>query len=388
MTAAAIDQFMALCVRHAVRGGALPPWPDDYRKAAPQQADTLYQTAFDRIAFHGIALLIAKQHAALATWPAPLREQVLSEARGQTFWEMGHREALARLIETLSAAGIPSVVTKGSALAYTVYPEPALRRRGDSDIFLLGTDRHAVRRALTAIGMGQIGDARPLQESWAATCAMGFTHVFDLHWRGSASAVVSRCYDRGGIGERAVPLPRVSPSARAIAPTDNAIMIAINRALHGQFGYFSGSAKAFDQDRLIWAMDLDLLCGAFGESDWQALADTAEASGTAPAVASALRFAHDTLGTAIPPDVAARLAAHPGDPHLLRYLGALSGIVRLRLDLSACLTLQEKLRVLRYILFPGTELLHERFPDATHWALPMLRARRLLAGAGKLVTGR
>jgi Uncharacterised nucleotidyltransferase len=364
------------------------PWPADWVATEPGQAESLHQTMFDRIAFHGIALLIAQQSAALATWPAPLRDLVLAEARGQSFWEMGHCDALARLIEALSAADIPSIVTKGSALAYTLYPEPALRRRGDSDIFLLGADRQAVRKALSAVGMEQMGDARPLQESWAITCAMGFAHVFDLHWRGSASAVVSRCYDRGGIGQRAIPLPRVSPSAQAIAPTDNAIMIAINRALHGQFGYVSGGGKMFENDRLIWAMDLDLLCNAFDESDWQALADTAEASGTAPAVASALGFAQSVLGTAIPPDIRARLTAHPGDPDLLRYLSALSGIDRLRMDLSACRTLKEKLQLVRYILLPGAELLHERFPDATHESIPALRARRLVEGVGKLLMGR
>jgi hypothetical protein len=235
--------------------------------------------------------------------------------------------------------------------------------------------------------MRRIGDARPLQESWAVTCAMGFTHVFDLHWRGNASAVISQCYDRAGIGSRTIPLPRVSPSARAIAPTDNLIIIAINRALHGQFGYVSGTDKTFEDNRLIWAMDLDLLCATFAEADWLALVTAAEASGTAPVVASALGFATAVMGTPIPISVRARLTAHPGDARLMRYLGAMGGADRLFLDLSATTTATEKLRLIRYTLFPGTEVLHERFPDARHWPLPALQLRRLLAGAGKLLRG-
>lgn len=384
MTTAAIDRFLALCVRQSQRDQTLPPWPGEWGADDP----ALCQMVFDRIAFHGIALLLVYHATALSAWPALLRDTMQAEARAQSFWEMGHRKVLAQLIQTLDTAGITGAVTKGTAMAYTLYAEPALRRRGDSDVLLPGADRRAVGAALAAIGMVRSGDARPLQESWAAQCAMGFTHVFDLHWRGNASAVVSHCHDRAGIGQRTVAMPRVSPAARAIAPTDNAILIAINRAMHLQFGYVSGTAKTFEQDRLIWAVDLDLLSASFGAAEWEALAQAAEASGAAPLVLAALDFAHAVLGTPTPPDIRARLAAHPGDPRLLRYLGALPGIERLRLDLAASPTLADKLRLIRYTLFPGAEVLHERFPAATHWPIPALQARRLVSSAGKLLLGR
>lgn len=384
MTTAAMDRFLAQCVRQTRRDQTLPPWPEEWDPADM----TLCQSVFDRIAFHGIALLLVQHAKALAAWPALLRDKMQAEARAQSFWEIGHRAALAQMIETLAAVGITGAVTKGSAMAYTLYAEPAVRRRGDSDVLLPSADRRAVGTALAAIGMVRTGDARPLQESWAAQCAMGFTHVFDLHWRGNASAVISHCHDRAGIGQRMVPMPRVSPAARAIAPTDNAVLIAINRAMHRQFGYVSGTDKTFEQDRLIWAVDLDLLSESFVERDWDALVEAAEASGAAPLVLSALDFAHSALETPIPPAVRTRLAAHPGDPRLLRYLGALPGIERLRLDLSASPTLADKLRLVRYTLFPGAEVLHERFPAATHWSIPALQARRLMSGAGKLLLGR
>jgi hypothetical protein len=384
VTIAATDRFLALCVRQSRRERTLPPWPEEWGAADA----ALCQSVFERIAFHGIALLLVQHTKALAAWPALLRDKMQAEARAQSFWEIGHRGALAQLIEALAAVGITGAVTKGSAMAYTLYAEPALRRRGDSDVLLPGADRRAVGAALAAIGMARTGDARPLQESWAAKCAMGFTHVFDLHWRGNASAVISHCYDRAGIGQRTVPMPRLSPAARAIALTDNAILIAINRAMHLQFGYVSGSDKTYEQDRLIWAVDLDLFSASFGDGDWEALGEAAEASGAAPLVLSALEFAHAALDTPIPSAVRARLAAHSGDPRLLRYLGALRGIERLQLDLSASPTLADKLRLVRYTLLPGTEVLHERFPTATHWPIPALQARRLMSGAGKLFLGR
>lgn len=383
MTTAAIDRFLALFLRKSARGEALPTWPTSWSQDA-----VFHDQVFDRIAFHGIALVFAHHPVTLAQWPAAVRQQLREEARMQSFWELGHKRVLARLIETLTMADTPSVITKGTALAYTLYPEPAMRRRGDSDLLLPGASRGSVRKVLAGIGMRQIGDARPLQESWAFECQMGFTHVFDLHWQSNASAVISQCFDRAGIGRRTIPLPQVSGTARAIAPTDNVILIAVNRALHGQFGYVTGADKAFEEDRLIWAMDFDLLTGAFSPEDWEALTDTAQASGTAPVVLSALDFTRSALGTVIPPEIMVRLAAQPGDVNLLRYIGALSGMDRLRLDLTACPTLTDKLRLVRYTLFPGAEVLHERFPQAAHWPIPALQVRRLLAGVRQLMQGR
>jgi Uncharacterised nucleotidyltransferase len=383
VTTTAIDEFLTLVVRHWLRGDTAPEWPSDW-----PNSDAFGDEVFARIAFHGIALLIVQNPAALGGWTTQLCGRVQAEARAQSFWELGHRAMLAQVIEALADKGMESIVTKGSAIAYALYPEPALRRRGDSDLLLFAADRREVGKALTAIGLKPIGDARPLQESWAGTCAMGFTHVFDLHWRGSASALVSAAFDRAGIGTRSIPLASISPGARGATPTDNLILIAMNRALHGHFGYVSGAAKAFEANRLIWAVDCDLLCASLTASEWQMLVDAATASGTAPQVLGALDFAAEALGTHIPAQFRSALLAQNGDPLLAQYCTAIPGWKRLRLDLSACASLTERAQVARYILFPGTELLHERFPDATHWPVPALQARRLIAGAGQLVRGR
>lgn len=379
----AIDRFLALCLRCGMRGDPLPPWPPAW-----PTTEEFHDAAFARVAFHGVALALWHDPAKLAGWPAQLRDQVGSEARLQSFWETGHREVLTRLLAALAKAGTKGVITKGTAVAYSAYPEPALRRRGDSDLLLGQIPRKAVRRVLSASGFRREGDARPLQENWAGECAMGFVHVFDLHWRINASAVLAGGLERGGIGTRSAALPRLCDGARAIAPADNLILIAMNRASHENYGYQSGDTKVFDQGRLIWALDLDRLCAAFSAEDWQHLLATAEASGTAPVVLAALDFAEATMGTAIPPDIKAGLARQPGDPRILQYLGAMRGIDRLLLDLSDSPRLIDKARLARYVVFPGTELLHERFPDAAHWPVPALQGRRMVAGIGKMLRPR
>lgn len=375
----ALNRFLALCMRNILRGEAAPVWPSDW----PSTAE-FHDNAFARIAFHGVALALMQDPARNVGWPARVRDQMRDEARLQRFWEMGHREVLTGLIAALGQAGTECVIIKGTALAYSAYPDPAVRRRGDSDLLLGEVSHTPVRRVLAANGFRKVGDARPLQETWASDCPMGFTHAFDLHWRINASAVLAQRLERGGIGLRTVPLPQLCNNARAIAPADNLILVAINRASHEMFGYQSGDMKVFDQDRLIWALDFDLLCASFCAQDWQHLLATAGVSGTSPVVLSALEFAEAALGTIVPTDIKAHLSSQPGDDKLLNCLGTLDGFDRLRLDLSATHGLAGKLRLARYTLFPGPEVLHQRFPDATNWPIPALHGRRLVAGMGKM----
>lgn len=383
----AIDEYLASTLRAVMAGNPAPAWPAGWR-ASPDIAEAFCA----RVMFHGIALVLLGAPGKLADWPQPVRGALHKEARAQSFWEIGHREVLCRLIETLGAKGSPCTITKGSALAYSVYPEPAWRRRGDSDILVpaesLKVGRKGVRRALQAAGFRRVGDARPLQESWASACSLGFDHVFDLHWEVNASPVLARGLKRAGVGTRAVALPRLSPKARGIAPTDNLILITINRASHEALGYATGEHKLFERDRLIWALDIDLISRSLAPHDWEALLAATAASGTGPLVGDALAFAVRTLGTAVPEAVKQGLAAQTGDPAMLGYFAQMSGIERLRRDLAASRGLMAKLHLAGYTLFPGAEVLHERFPDAAHWPLAALQGRRLVAGAGKLISRR
>ena len=379
----AIDHYLAAALRAAMGRTPLPPWPTEWPDTSEHA-----ETVFARIAFHGLALALLRDPARLAGWPARLIAAVHEEARAQSFWERGHREVLVRLIATLAENGASATITKGTALAYSAYPEPALRRRGDSDLLIGAAAKKPLRRALAARGFAPTEDARPLQESWSATCSLGFTHVFDLHWRINASPVIAEALERARIGTRTVPLAGLGEGARALAPTDNLVLVAINRASHLTFGYHSGADLLFEADRLIWALDIDLIARALGDAEWEALVAAATASGSAPLVHSALTFATDRLGTAIPPAIMAALAEAPGDERLLRCIGALGGFDRLRLELTACDTWRAKLAMAAYTLVPGKEVLRQRFPDAGHWPAAALHARRLLGGAAKLVLGR
>ena len=54
---------------------------------------------------------------------------------------------LLRALEVLAAAGIPSRVLKGVALAHTAYPQPELRVFGDVDLLVPSARRRPGGRA-------------------------------------------------------------------------------------------------------------------------------------------------------------------------------------------------------------------------------------------------
>ncbi len=380
MKTEAFDHYLAQCVRSFVRSDLAPEWPNDL------EIDT--RAAATRITFHGVALLLVEAAQGLPGWPSALAELVNDEARSQSFWELSHQRIMARLTDSLHQAGIEAYILKGTALAYSVYPKPALRRRGDSDLLISGTDREKARAVFRACGFTRWSDVRPLQECWQSPPELGFNHSIDLHWRVSASPAVSQLLEANQADRQVVALPQLGPNAVGLSAIENLLLICINRAAHGRFGYLVGDTMLFENDRLIWALDIHLITATFSESDWGKLATRAAESGSSDIVLSGLQLARSSMGTIIPDTVLKTLETQSADKRLSHYLARASGRERFLLDLAASPNLSEKTRLVVLKLFPGKELLHERYPDATHWPTLALRLRRLFSGVGNFVKGR
>jgi post-segregation antitoxin (ccd killing protein) len=96
------------------------------------------------------------------------------------------RRQLAAVVSRLRQTGIEAALVKGAALAWFVYPDPALRPFNDLDLLILTPEREAAGRALRAAGyatspVGSGGRRRAGQEvywdpSWRRV-------PVDVHWR-------------------------------------------------------------------------------------------------------------------------------------------------------------------------------------------------------------
>lgn len=370
----AIDAYFALCLRTRLDGSHLPPW--DVRLNG--------DLARRRAAFQGIALVLASEEGLPDDWPEEVELAIREEARLQALWEPSHRNAVADAIEALHTAEIEALAMKGTALAYSVYSDPAIRRRGDTDLLVETTDRKRVRSALEGAGFA-LREKLVLQEAWSRKSRDGFVHEIDLHWRINASPAVSGAWEADHPRSRSRPLPSLSPSARGLSPTDSFIQTCINRRAHRGFGYLVGEEKIEGGDRLIWALDLHLLAQDFEASDWRQLIETANVVGAGEIVASGMNFAQRSLATDFPDEVRNALA-HSG--RMSDYFAAPSTAQRLAMDVAASRSMSAIAALLSGHLFPPRSFFTERDPGAARGSLAWLRARRLLDAGVRMLLGR
>ena len=100
--------------------------------------------------------------------------------------ELAAARDVSRLFESAGAAGLDLLLLKGTALAYTHYPQPHLRPRNDIDLFVRQADLGRADAVLSALGFARAtGGRRRVVDRTAALCedvSAGAVHV-DLHWR-------------------------------------------------------------------------------------------------------------------------------------------------------------------------------------------------------------
>ncbi len=373
-----IDSFLCACLRSALHGEALPEWPDALTGA---EEDTIA-----RLAFHGIAPFLNSATPFPRGWPKAVTHEIRKAAGLVSFWEVSHRQAIAQLVEGFVQAGISVAITKGTALAYSVYPQPSLRRRGDTDIIILAGSRKRARAVLAECGFVREAAPRPLQEDWHYESAIGIGHSVDIHWRLNASAAISKMLERGRCFEGRLPLSAISPNAHGMGLVGNLLLTSVNRHSHGTMGYHIGDQKMFETDRLIWAIDIFLLTQHLDDDDWNSVIEQAGMTGTAAIVLAGLEFARNALGVRIPSAVVAALGSDTGGRDVATYFATASGPKRLWMDLLASPTLRDKVRLFVRILIPSNAFLAERFPDAQGWPIPALHLRRWIEGMAKLAS--
>ncbi|KLI64624.1 nucleotidyltransferase family protein [Aurantiacibacter marinus] len=342
------------------------------------------------IQFHGCALAIAQHRGSLAGWPEALAGRIRDEARLQAVWEATHKAALKKLLSAMADADLELLVIKGTAIAYDVFPDPALRRRGDTDLLARPRDANAVRQVLRELDCQRVAQMS-LQEDWRFPPQAGFHHLFDLHWQASSAPGLRGLYEAEEAFLRSVKLPGLSDQARATDPVLTFMSDALNQAMHSVAGYLVDGEVKRGGHRLIWSYGTYLQASRFTDTQWSQLRDLCCERGLAQICLRSLDRAEDDFGTCVPESIRAALVREGDSGEIDRFVLHAGTWERFRFNFGHAANWAQRVDVLRANLFSNEDFLRRKYPDMASMPLALLRLRRLSQAPLSLVksiTGR
>jgi hypothetical protein len=362
--------------------GENPPWP--WPAGAQEETD------FHRLCdLHGVNALL-HDRARSCKWPAGVQAQLRDKSVQLAIWELRHQQVLTDTLKALEALGVQPILIKGTALAYSLYADPSLRTRADTDVLIPLGARELVESALTDLGfrrgLGVSGELVSYQASYTRQ-ADGGAHTLDLHWKINNSELLSRLFTYEELRSRAQPLPRLDHRALAPSSADAMLIACMHLATHKENPYYVDGAAHFRGDRLIWLADLDLLSQALSDDEWRAVIALARAKGLRAVTLEGLAQARGLLSIRYPEWVASALAQAGEREPPADYLA--SGKLRQQsMDFFALEGWPRRWQLAREILFPSLSYMRSKYPESAATSMPWLYLRRAAQGLAKRVVPR
>ena len=311
-------------------------------------------------------------------WPPTVREPLLHDARMQAALDMLRERELIAVLAAFAGAGIDTLLLKGAALAYTHYPEPALRTRCDADVLIRPADHDAAMHLLEGLGY-----LRPNAVSGTlVSYEEGYTkreghvdHVIDLHWQINNGQVFAHAMRFEEVHARSVPVPRLGASARTLCPPHTLLLACMHRAAHL-------GVDGPEGNRLIWLYDIHLLANAMMADEWRDFVQLCVAKGMRRISLDAFNGTQEAFATVFPGEVVEALG-HAGVKELSATYLDTDRRGLLLTDLRALGTWRERTILVRESLFPPAEYLLAKYRTQSRWLLPWWYVRRVTEGMWK-----
>jgi hypothetical protein len=362
----------------AVLRGENPPWPE--ARGAGFAGALLKGSGY-----HGVQALLHARLRGAQSWPSFVVETLHREAISRAMWELRHQQVLTQALAALANIGTQPVILKGTALAYSLYDDPVLRARGDTDLIIRQQQRSQANDALIALGfvpmMGLSGEFIAYQSSYTLEAPNSGDHTVDLHWRITNSELLSRLFSYDELKRQAMPLPHLCGGAVAAGHVHALLLACMHRQVHAQAPYYVDDVAHYSADRLIWLYDIHLLSTVLSSTQWHDVVRLAKDKGLCASCLSGLERARACFHSNYPEFVLVALA-EPGDKERpTTYLN--SGNVRQQwMDFCAIDGLSNKLQFLRELVWPSAAYMRSKYSGSAAW-LPWLYARRACGGVVK-----
>jgi hypothetical protein len=318
-----------------------------------------------------------------ANWPELLLQRLHRVALQQAAFELFIERDLRQLLHAFAQDGIHPLLLKGTPLAYSLYPEPGLRPRCDTDLLIDEKDRGKTAALMRELGYTPLHEAQVdyinTQMSYTKT-AQGIRCCYDIHWQVSnCNRQFSQDFATGKIFEQAEPVPALGEHAQTLNKVNALIYACFHRA-----GHFSHSG-----DRLIWLYDIHLLCQGLTGQEGARFYERARELQIISLCADAIETTQYWFGTICPEPVQAVVKGkktetadgkHEPFAHLLGTSRS-DGIRRQALlEFQGLLGWKKRVLYLLQNLFPPAEFMRWRYQEENKFLLPWLYLRRCLEG--------
>jgi hypothetical protein len=219
------------------------------------------------------ALLVNSLRAPGAAWSLPndFKDALAAVVHQQLVVDLLDRNEISRVMRVLAVAGIPALLLKGTALAYSVYPAPFLRPRSDTDLLLPDIEAVECCKPVLA-GLDYVDSRVPTTTAMAYELVFrhetenGQVHWIDAHWALSNSAMYANCFSFAELRAEAVALPTLGADARGLGKVHSLLHACMHRICNLPHGI---------GDRLIWLYDMDLLARRCSARDFDHLREIA-----------------------------------------------------------------------------------------------------------------
>jgi hypothetical protein len=239
--------------------------------------------------------------------PGAIRARFEEELLSRTAFGLAAVRQARDVQARLTAAGVPSLVYKGPALAVAAYGHVGARALLDLDVLVPRPAVAAARDALAAAGYRLDLQAHRLAAVLPAAAKEDHFHppdpndfVVELHVAVVSWALATR-FDTAAFLDRAVRLAAGEGTLVTLSPEDHLLVVAAHATGH-------------DWREVRHASEIDGLVR--GGIDWGAVRERAERTRVARMLRVGLLLARDAFGTPLPPGVADWIAADREAPAL------------------------------------------------------------------------
>jgi hypothetical protein len=352
--------------------------------SVPRLQSDAGSTAFlDAAARNDVELLVRRalrEHHDWSAVPIVLREALDARARLEAAVEALRCREMKRVLARLREDGVTTLVLKGGALAYTHYPAPYLRPRGDTDLLVRRDDRVKAEDVLADLGYGR---ERGVSRDSVHTQRMfrrheaGVPHTMDLHWAISNRPLFARMLSFDELRRDARPIAALGAGALAPAPVYALILACVHRVAHHD-----------DAPHLIWLYDLKLLAEGLSSGEWGLFWGLAVEKRIVALCRESLALTARRLGLT---EEAARASAPVSvagsdDEPSAAYLGGTGAHWRsLLLDLRGAAGAGARLRLLAGHAFPDREYMRSVYGTTGLTTLTAAYVRRATGGLWRLL---